>query len=551
MSRSLPILFALAAALAAAGPSSSSQDISAPSGYSVRGTVINAISGQPVPRALISLDQDFAMLTGSDGGFSFDNVSAGQHSVSVQKPGYQGFGRSITAAMGTVHSGADRLPRRIQVGPDMPTLAFSITPLGVIAGHITLSTADPADGIQIEAYTRALENGRPHWRIGGRARTRSDGSFRIAELLPGTYMLSTRPSLDRPPSRNNPNVPVWGYPALYYPGVADPSAAGTLTLAAGQQAEADLTLVRQQFFPVTAVVASSSDTPANFEILDSAGRPTGLSAFWNRREGLVHATVPNGTWTMEAHAYGQTMQWGSVTFQVNSAPVSFPIALSPVPHIPVNVRHDDSNPSQTPASGPGLNLLLEPADGFDLPQGAGLEQTSNGDGTQYNITVTQPGRYWIQGQPFTNEYVSSITSGGVDLAANPLIVQTGTAPAPIEITLRNDTGTLTGQIVTQNLGAAANPTTPGAEPQVWIYAIPLFPTITPLHDIMPNPDGQFSFYNLAPGSYRVVACDTPQDIDYHSAEGLAAWAGKGQTVTLDPSGTASVELNVIHAGAAQ
>ena len=67
---------------------------------------------------------------------------------------------------------------------------------------------------------------------------------------------------------------------------------------------------------------------------------------------------------------------------------------------------------------------------------------------------------------------------------------------------------------------------------------------------MPTSTGQFSFYNLAPGSYRVVACDAPQEIDFHSPEGLAAWTGKGQTVTVEAGGSASVELDVLHMTAA-
>ena len=154
-------------------------------------------------------------------------------------------------------------PRRIQVGTDMPALTFPITPLGMITGHVTLSTSDPADGIQIIVYGRQFENGHARWQQVGLARTRSDGSFRIADLDPGRYMVSTQASLDRPPSGGNDRAPVWGYPAMYYPGVTDVSAAGMLTLAAGQQAEADLTLVRQQFFSVTALLHSPSDTPGN------------------------------------------------------------------------------------------------------------------------------------------------------------------------------------------------------------------------------------------------------------------------------------------------
>jgi hypothetical protein len=100
-----------------------------------------------------------------------------------------------------------------------------------------------------------------------------------------------------------------------------------------------------------------------------------------------------------------------------------------------------------------------------------------------------------------------------------------------------------------NAGTADAPTgtpTPGDSAQVFIYAIPLSPTSGPMHGTLPGPDGSFSIPNIAPGSYRVVACDAPQQIEYHIPEGLAVWATKGQTVTVDPSGTAHVTLDVIH-----
>jgi hypothetical protein len=115
------------------------------------------------------------------------------------------------------------------------------------------------------------------------------------------------------------------------------------------------------------------------------------------------------------------------------------------------------------------------------------------------------------------------------------------------VTLRDDGGIISGVAKSQAPGGV-NPNLVGQSPQVWVYAIPLFSTASAAHEVMPNPDGQFSFYTMAPGSYRVVACDAPQEIDSHSAEGLAAWAGKGQTITVDPGGTASVELDVVHIG---
>jgi hypothetical protein len=554
----LPILMAVLVAALPAPAENSAQDTSAAPGYSVRGTIVNAISGQPIARALVSINEDYAMLTGSEGEFSFDNVPAGGYAVSVQKPGFDGFGGMggivMHVAMGGQHQQSNP-PRLIQVGPDMPALTFRITPLAGITGHITLSTADPADRIQVQVLTRQFHNGRASWIVAGTARTRSDGSFRIADLAPGSYMVSTLASLDRPGSAANNRAPIWGYPSMYYPGVTDVASAGLLTLAAGQQAEADLTLVRQQFFPVTALVRSGSDTPANFEILDSGGRTTGLSANWDRREGLVHAAVPNGTWTMELHAFGRLMQWGSTTFQVNGAPVTFAIGMSPVPRIPVFIRREflaSSDGSQQPvSSGPGMNLTLDPADAMGSGRmGGALNHSDGSSGSEWDLLVNEPGRYWVQAQPFPPTYISSITSGGTDLASNPLVVIPGSTPSPIEVTLRNDAGTITGQIANQTANAPGSSSTPGEQPRVWIYAIPLFSTSGNLPEGSLQSSGQFTIPNVAPGSYRVVACDAPQEIDFHSTEGLAAWAGKGQTVTVDPGGTASVELDIVHTAVA-
>jgi hypothetical protein len=548
-----------AAALCALVPVASlapAQDNPSSAGYAVRGTVLDAVSGQPLSRTLVALGQDFAQLTDGNGGFSFDNVPPGSYMVSVRKPGY----RSIGQIAGTVLRGRSGVPARpvpsrpIQVGPDLQPLNFRLTPLSVISGHVTLSTSDPADGIQVMAYTRHLQNGRERWTVAGSARTRSDGSFRIDELAPGSYMIYTAPSLegDRP---SNDRGPVWGYPAVYYPGVTDPSAAGILFLKPGQQADAEISLGRQQFFPVTAVVRSSNpDQPGSYQILDSGGRPTRLIASYDRRDQLVHASVPSGSWSLEAHGYGREMLWGRTDFQVAGAPVSFAISLLPIPRIPVNIRRDftattdGSQPlvSVFQPSGPGINLFLVSADDFSMSSyGGGLNSVEGSNGQQWELRTQEPGRYWVHAEPFPPTYISSISSGGVDLAANPLIIVPGSTPAPIDVTLRNDGGAITGDIagVSTTSSGGFSPSDQG--PRVWIYAIPLFPSPANIPTGFVRPDGQFTISSLAPGSYRVVACDTPQEIDFHSPDGLAAWAGKGETVSVDAGGSAHVELSVI------
>jgi hypothetical protein len=531
--RPLALLIALLPpAFAAMLPACAQDAPGAPSGYTVRGTVVNSATNQAVARALVSLAQNEAVLTDSNGQFSFGGVEPGSYSITVTKPGYQSRSRSQ--------------PAQIQVGPDMPSVALSITPLATITGHITLSTADQADGFRIQAFLRKLRNGRPQWTVAGEARTRSDGSFRIANLEPGDYRIVTMASLDRPGPALNASGPVWGYPSLYYPGTTNVSGAGIISLGAGQQAEADISVVRQQFFPVVGIVQGSAGADANFEILDSGGRETGLAVRFERQDETIHAAVPNGTWTLEARVSGEAMEFGSTTFQVNGAPVSFAIGLQTVPHIPIVIHRDFSNSAtaQSAGRGPGMNIELTSTDEMLTDFGGGMGRVRDRSGSDsWQLRVVKPGRYWAQAQAWPPTYVSSITSGGVDLGSNPLVVMPGSTPPAVEVTLRDDGGTISGVVGSQAPGAANAAI---ETPQVWIYAIPLFSTATALRDVMPNSDGHFSFYAMAPGSYRVIACDAPQEIDFHSAEGLAAYAGKGQTVTVDPNGTASVQLDVVH-----
>jgi hypothetical protein len=522
-------------------------------GYSVRGTVVNSITGQAVAHALVTLSNDQATLTDGDGRFSFDNVTAGQYMVSVSKPGFLGFGNTGGGRgphmIDRANVGQSTPPRRLQVGPNQPSVTLRMDPAGIIAGQVTLSTSDPADGIHITIYRRQMHNGHPLWEVAGETQSRSDGSFRFGGLPPGSYMLATHASLDSPDPSTNSRLPVWGYPPVYSPGVTDPGSAGIVNLAAGQQAEADISITRQQFFPVLAAVRSSEgQSPANFEVLDSGGHSTGLPAHYDNREQLLHASVPNGSWILEGRAFGRNLSWGRAEFLVASAPVALAINVLQIPRIPVNIQREFTASNASSSNGPGVNLVLASAEPFATGSvSGGMSTISNG--TAYAINLAEPGHFWVEAFPFGATYVSSITSGGVDLAGNPLIVAPGSTPSPIDVILRDDVGSITGQLNADPSAASASTPTPGLSATVSIYAIPLFASAGPIPEGFVHSDGTFSISNIAPGSYRVVACDTPQQIDDHTPEGLAPWATKGQTVTVDPNGTAHVTLDVIHAEA--
>lgn len=516
--------------------------------YPVKGVVLNSVTHQPVARALVDADGN-AVLTDNDGRFEL-SLPAGVVQLGAKRPGY-----------GSRHSFSRHM---VRVGPDTPALTFNLTPEAVISGQVTLSTSDLADGIRVMAYRRRVVNGRQQWTMENTTRTNSEGAFRIAGLQPGDYLVYTQPTRDGDglPARG---APVYGYPAAYYPGVSDITSAGVLSLSAGQHGEADFILTRQEFYPVTVLVANREiGAGMNLQVHDKSGRPAGVPVRFNPQLGTAEANLPSGSYFIEGHHRGEAQLYGRIDFTIAGAPVSgLHLALSPLHAVPVTVRRAfttnssngnggglvlaDGSPNPTSA---GLNISLIPADEFFGQMGAlgGLRPVEGStDGSSFEIENVTPGRYWVETSPFEG-YVSSIASGGVDLAREPLVVGPGGSAAPIEVTLRNDTGTITAQLTGGVPGSQSSNAAVGEQQQIYVYAIPLFASSGPIRMSGGQVSGEVTLSGLAPGSYRVVAFDSPQEIDFHTPDGLAKYTGMGETATLDAGGSAHVQLEIVRTG---
>lgn len=532
------------------------QDGVAPT-YAVQGTIVNAQTNQPIGRAEVILNNEHAVLTSAEGRFEFDQIPMGDYQVSIEKPGYISIGYAMGASFGRRLASRPRPGRRIRVGPKMPELTFRLVPCGSIRGQVSLSTSDPADRIRVIAYQRVLRNGLTRWEMAGSATTNSEGVFHLGDVVPGNYILLTEPSPDRPAGLRG--AVTWGYPSSYYPGVTDSAAAGVLAIAMGQNVEADFALTRQAFYPLTAqVLAVDPGSPGGFRILDTSGRTTNLRAGYDARDQTVHANVPNGAWVLRAQG-GRDRLFGQTAFQVANRPVNTAITILPIPKLHVTIRREFTSSPETPQepagmarAGPGVNLQLEDMALFGRGGIMRMEYEPNRDPfseTTRGTIEAMPGRYWVEVVNAWSSYVSSITSGQTDLAGNPLVITSNNSNAPIEVVLRNDAGTIKAQFSAQAGDAPriVSSFQVGEVPQIYVYAIPLFPTAAMVAATSWASDGEVTLPNLAPGSYRVIACDSEQEIDFHTPEGLAAWDGKGRVVNVDPGATATVQLDVLHA----
>src|SRR5262249_51952535 len=160
-----------------------------------------------------------------------DGLPSGALTISATKPGFlpqNPFLRQSTS---------------VAVGPDAPPAIIKITPGGVITGRIVDEQGEPLEYLNVHLIRRAPSNGDLFlYNFNGKAYATNDlGIFRIPDLPAGSYFLLVSPSDVTSFHSSSDNAPLI-YPALYYPGVSDPSAATALKITAGHETQANITL---------------------------------------------------------------------------------------------------------------------------------------------------------------------------------------------------------------------------------------------------------------------------------------------------------------------
>ena len=546
----------------------------------IRGIVVNKLTGEPISRALVfSRDNRLGVLSDGSGRFEFttpgiENPSDTQmvrfggqtafQSISIQsmvdnltakKPGF------LDAAEVASHQDASGL-----------NLTISLVPEALIHGQVLTSNNEPAEAMNLQLFKQEVTEGAYHWISAGMAQANSRGEFRFAELRPGAYKVMTQELLDTDPQDVAPNGQLYGFPPVCFPGVADFASGSTIQLTAGQEFQADIPLARQAYFRVRIPVVNSASLQGLNVMVFAGDRPgPGYSLGYNPRSARIEGLLPNGIYHVEADSYQPNPASGGVTIRVAGTAVEGPnLAVVPYGVIPVNVHEEFNSEWNGSASntmngrsfalrGPRayLQIFLDRAD--DFVRGLGpvpaLRNPMSSNDDSLVIEGASPGRYWVR-VGSSRGYVQSMTSANRDLLREPLTISSG-APAPIEITMRDDTARIEGLVKGVNpqmAGGGGNgqvvpeSTSQSMEqsPSAYVLCIPLPDGAGQFQQFYASPDGTIMGIPMAPGSYRVLAFAHRHDnFAYRDPQVMKAYESLGQVVTLAPGQTQRVELQLV------
>lgn len=526
----------------------------------IRGTVLNRITHEPIGRALVySADGIYATFTDDHGHFELGSVAPksipGQPNANIptvllaKRPGF---------LSDSMHRGGEV----IAIGKKDITL--SLVPEALIVGRVNFPSAETADQVQVQLYRREVREGLATWAPLSTTETRSGGEYRFAGLRAGEYKVFTLESAEQDPLTAVPNGPVFVFPPRYFAAARDLATADTIRVRAGETFTGNIALESQQYFDVRIpVVGLDPGKPGGLavSVYPQGHRGPGFELGYIPRLGAVGGSLPNGSYTIEASTHGQSSATGMINITVANRPVNGPaLAVVPNTSIEVNIRQDMTgaeaahrSPHLGSQNEPAAYVMLMSAEEVSSQRGAG--QVFQAQGNPLVLTGVAPGRYWVQLQ-HGEGYPAYVTSGSRDLLRLPLIVPHGASVPPIEITMRYDTGDV--DVVVEpsvKQPASGSPSNPSinvgiesdmAQPgRLSVYCVPIGDGVGPPMQSRSWSNGHYLFVGLAPGDYRVLAFDAPQQFEYRNPAAMRAYDSKGAVVHVLPGQKAQIQVPII------
>jgi hypothetical protein len=566
------LLAAVLAAQAAAQPPQetpgASPDPNAALGapVTVHGVVMNAATGEPLPRALVQINGGAgeAVLTDGDGRFEVAGVPLGPSVFVLTKPGFED---APGAENGFLLRDLRGYSHNVFVTADTAELVFSMRPTNAIRGHIELSTGDAAQNIGLMLFQRQIQNGHSAWRVTSSTRTNADGNFHFAHLDDGDYVIRAGPAPEaemsgQPAPDRGREAPWNGYTEVYFPDARDFSGAGRIHVAGGEQAEANVTMRLEAFHAVSATVElppqlriSGAESMIDTEIVGAEGMPAPYGFQFDPGSGKFWGRLPDGTFTIRFTATRSgslpvsgnglvsllnSPMTGQTDVTVAGHPVTKRIAMGPMVSSPLQVMVARTRSAGSGSPGNHGEVFVEITQAGAVSDG-GQSAFAQGSGPgMIDTTPPAPGKYWVHTIIADSSLCEgSFTAGGSSLGREPLTVGLGGATAPLTLMLRDDCATLKVSLPGSLAGMTA-----GEEPAYTVYLVPDFDATVgdESRTLRASTETSFTFTSLTPGSYHVYVFTAPVNLEYRNRDVLAGLHGQGVTLTPGESGNLVLEV---------
>jgi len=501
--------------------------------WRIAGVVVNARGGGALARTRVTIadaknrQNTQFVITSDDGRFEF-HVPAGKFSLQGAKRGF------ITAA----YNQHDQFSTSIVTGADVDAenLTFRLSPNAVLTGKVLDEFGEPVRNAQIMVYRENRFSGVSRTSRFRGASTDDQGKYEVTPLDEGTYFVSAKASPwyavhPTTASEGTSNAPVQvdqgldvTYPITYYGDTPESDQATPIPVRGGDHLEADIHLNPTPALHLVFRVGENGG-PIAFPQLQ---RP-GFDGMEDVETGNVQNVAP-GVYEYTGVAAGRY----TVRMPDSSGQLKEPTTI-------------DLTSSQELAGSSGnstskLKVTVEVAGATGVPPQiqVGL-RNSKGKVTgadvdakgEANFTDIIPDKYDVVAGSQSGAYsVTRIAWDGGAISGRSLNIPAG-ASLSVSITLTGGSATVDGFAKRNGKRIAG----------AMVVLVPKNPEANRdrFRRDQTDLDGSFSFFNVSPGPYTVMAIEDGWDLDWAQPAVLARYGRHAQPLTVGAN-----EKSIVH-----
>ena len=506
-----------------------------PGKASIEGSVVDAITHEPVKKASVRLNggAGLSAVTDASGHFAFRQLAAGQYNIFVQSEKYPPVQDSL--------DGTQQLSVSLGADDQKQDITLSLTPGAAVRGRIVDEEGNLMSGCNVAAMQfRDMGMGRSLQQSGS-SQIDEKGEYRITNLPRGKYYIQARcfKTIPLPHAfvrrASIMDVPRLTYAPLFYPGAADPLSAARVQTSPG----ADISGIDFRMAPSRGVTVRGHAGPAadrNIQLSLTPKDPTlrefrtqGARVNSSTGEFQIQNVLP-GSYDLVATAADEGRSYfARVSVEVGDVlldPIELALAPTPTVSGTISIEGDTNLPMTSGEIG------MFPIDGRQLMQRPPQSKLQS-DGT-FVINSVTPGRWrlfliGVQG------YIKSVQQGGQE--ANPWDLEIGSSPSQLKILVGTKFAQLEATLSASTEGAA--------QIAVMLWAAGGDPSF---QQALPVNAQNSTTFNVPPGKYHVCAIATTQPWTPMQNHALrTALESRCETVDAPEDGSARVQLPVIPA----
>jgi uncharacterized GH25 family protein len=525
----------------------------------ITGHVYRADNNEPVPRAIVSMNQmggrgvtvtssPQTTRTDATGAYTFTTVPPGNYILVAQHSGFINgfFSRAVNSNTPEAMT--------VQAGETVGKIDIRLLAAAVISGTVLDEDNQPLEGAQVSAIRMRYQKGGQQTEQPLKSVAADDqGNFRLYGLPEGNYFVRVE--------NRNVNSPAGDatFQSAYYPGTSTIENAQRLKATAGAETSGvRFSVSTQSTFTISGTVIDTTDSTgprryvvsamhlagggteqfnvSNQSTADSSysirGVPSGdylLTARSMQPSTALQIAGPNGTVQIT-----QRINSGTAMVRVSEADARVNIPITGMAEVNGKIAIENSNGQSVS----GIRITLQ-SQSF----AAGLGNATSNAGTDQNgafkIQNVQTGSYLFSVAGRNDMYLKQAACSGRDYTYQPLTIDSGLTIADCTLTMATDTAVMTGQVLDSNKPV----------PDMVVIAVPQSLALRRIarYTLTANTDanGAFKISGMIPGDYLVFAVPKDDEQSYfqidfadrnqRDAERVSINSGDTKTVTLKPA----------------